>query len=348
MLGMQLGDARKLSQDVQEALRRRAVKLVAVNRKSVRDVAEIIGVARWTVYKWLTAFHKLGEQAIAKKRRGPRRGDRAALSNLQCKIIQRFITDRCPDQLKMPFALWTREAVQHLIHHCFGIKLHKRTVGTYLKSWGYTAQKPLRRSYAQQPQRVERWLKEEYPAIAERAKKENAEIHWGDESGINSGCQVGTSFAPKGKTPVLKYSGKRFSISMISTITNKGGLRFMIYEGGLNIAIFIKFLGRLIMNQKRKVFLILDNLKVHHGKKVQSWVEKNKDAIELFFLPPYAPEYNPDEYLNNAVKKRIHQRRMSRTQNELSSHVRSTLSKLQKETETVKNLFLAPSVFYAA
>lgn len=248
----------------------------------------------------------------------------------------------------MPFALWTREAVQHLIHHCFGIKLHKRTVGTYLRSWGYTAQKPLRRAYSQQPQRIERWLKEEYPMIADRAKKENAEIHWGDESGISSSCQVRTSYAPKGQTPVLKHAGKHLAVSMISTITNKGALRFMVYDGGLNIQIFLKFLKRLLQNQKKKVFLILDNLKVHHGKKVQSWVAKNSEVIELFFLPPYAPEYNPDEYLNNAVKKRLHRRKMSRTQEELSIHVRSTLSGLQKEPETVKNLFQAQAVLYAA
>lgn len=345
---MQLGDARKLTQDAQEALRKRAIRLVTVSRKPVREVADVIGVARWTIYKWLAAFHQHGEQAIIKKRRGPRQGERSALSKTQCKIIQRFITDRCPDQLKMPFALWTRQAVQHLIHHCFGIKLHKSTVGDYLKIWGYTPQKPLHRSYAQQPQRIQRWLNEEYPAIASRAKAENAEIHWGDESGICSSCQVGTSYAPQGKTPVLKHAGKRFSVSMISTITNQGALRFMVYDGGLNIPIFLKFLRRLIQTNEKKVFLILDNLKVHHGKKVQSWVAKHKNAIELFFLPPYAPEYNPDEYLNNAVKKRTHRQRMSRDQKELSDHVRSTLAELQKEPETIKNLFRAPAVLYAA
>lgn len=345
---MQLGDARKLSQDVQEALRKRAVRLVTITRKPVREVADIIGVARWTVYKWLAAVRLHGEQAIVKKRRGRSKGSQSALSNAQCKFIQRFITDRCPDQLKMPFALWTREAVGHLIHHCFGIKLHIATVGKYLNHWGYTPQRPLRRAYAQNPEKIARWLKEEYPAIAVRAKIESAEIHWGDESGIRSDCQVTTSYAPKGKTPVLKQPGRRFSVNMISTITNRGALRFMVYDGGFNISIFLKFLQRLIQKQDRKIFLILDNLKVHHGKKVQSWVAKHKDKIELFFLPPYAPEYNPDEYLNNAVKTRTHRQRMSRNQDELASHVRLTLAGLQKEPETIKNLFKAPAVFYAA
>jgi len=345
---MQLGDARKLSQDAQEALRKRGIRLVNVSRKPVREVADILGVARWTVYKWLASVRLHGEQAIVKKRRGPRKGSRAALSKTQSEIIQRLITDRCPDQLKMPFALWTRESVQHLIHHCFGIKLHVTTVGKYLKTWGYTAQRPLRRAYTQNPEKIAQWLKDEYPAIAARAKEENAEIHWGDESGIRSDCQVSTSYAPKGKTPVLKQPGRRFSVNMISAITNKGTLRFMVYEGSFNISIFLKFLRRLIQRQKRKVFLIVDNLKVHHGKKVQTWIAKHKDKIELFFLPPYAPEYNPDEYLNNAVKGRAHRRKMSKSQKELTNHVRSTLAGLQKEPTVIKNLFQAPAVLYAA
>ena len=243
---------------------------------------------------------------------------------------------------------WTRKSVQYLIQHCFGIKLAESTVGAYLRSWGYTAQKPLRRSYQQQPQRVEKWLKEEYPSIAMRAKIEGAEIQWGDEAGVCSTCQVIKTYAPKGKTPVLRQPGSRFSMSMISTVTNRGALKFMVYEGGLNVAIFLKFLGRLIRHQEKKVFLILDNLKVHHAKKVQSWIKKHQESIELFFLPSYAPEYNPDEYLNNAVKQRTHRERMSRNQGELAKHLRSTLAGLQKEPETIKNLFQAPSVRYAA
>jgi transposase len=345
---MQLGDARKLSQDTQEALRKRAINLVEVSHERVDKTAAMLGVARGTVQKWLKAYRTQGEVGIVKKRRGRRPGEQPMLSTVQCKIIQRFITDKCPDQLKMPFALWTRKSIGHLIQHCFGIKLAQSTVGAYLRSWGYTAQKPLRRSYERQPQRIEKWLKEEYPTIATRAKAENAEIQWGDEAGVCSTCQVIKTYAPKGKTPVLRQPGRRFSMSMISTVTNRGALKFMIYEGGLNVAIFLRFLKRLIKYQEKKVFLILDNLKVHHAKLVQSWIEKNQKSIELFFLPSYAPEYNPDEYLNNAVKQRTHQEKMSRNQEELSKHLRSTLMKLQREPETIRNLFRAPSVRYAA
>ncbi len=345
---MQLGDRRKLGQDTQEALRRRAIKMVVVDRKPVKEAAQALGVLRTSVYRWITAYRTKGESGLKKKRRGRRSGDQAKLSALHCKIIQRFITDKCPEQLKMSFVLWTRQSVQHLIQHCFGIKLAKSTVGAYLRAWGDTAQKPLGRFYERQPQRIEKWLNEEYPSISSRAKVENAEIQWGDEARVCSTCQVGKSYAPKGKTPVLNQKGKRFSVSMISTVTNRGDLRFMVYEGGMNIAIFLKFLRRLIKGQDRKIFLILDNLKVHHGKKVQSWVNKHKDEIELFFLPPYAPEYNPDEYLNNTVKGRTHRKKMSRNQKELSGHLHSTLAKLQKEPETIRNLFRASAVKYAA
>jgi transposase len=345
---MQLGDARKLGQDTQEALRKRAIKLVEVDHKRVDETADVLGVARGTVQKWLKVYRTQGEAGIVKKRRGRRQGEQPMLSAVQCKIIQRFITDKCPDQLKLPFALWTRMSVGYLIQHCFGIKLAESTVGAYLRSWGYTAQKPLRRSYQQQPQRIEKWLKEEYPAIATRAKIEGAEIQWGDEAGVCSTCQVIKTYAPKGKTPVLRQPGRRFSMSMISTVTNRGALKFMVYEGGLNVAIFLRFLGRLIKYQRKKVFLILDNLKVHHAKKVQSWIDKHLESIELFFLPSYAPEYNPDEYLNNAVKQRTHREKMSRDQKELTKHLRSTLAGLQKEPDTIKNLFQAPSVRYAA
>lgn len=345
---MQLGDTRKLSQDTQEALRKRAIKLVVVDQKSAREAARAVGVLRTSVYRWLIAYRAKGEVGLTKKLRGRRAGDQPKLSALQCKIIQRFITDKSPEQLKMPFALWTRQSVQHLIEHCFGIKLAESTVGAYLRAWGYTAQKPLRRYYERRPQQIEKWLNEEYPVIAARAKVENAEIQWGDEAGLCSTCQVGKSYAPAGKTPVLTLKGKRFSVSMISTITNQGALRFMVYEGGMNIAIFLRFLRRLIKGQDRKIFLILDNLKVHHGKKVQSWASKHRNAVELFFLPPYAPEYNPDEYLNNTVKGRTHRHKMSKNQKELSGHLRSTLARLQKEPETIRNLFRVPAVRYAA
>lgn len=207
----------------------------------------------------------------------------------QCAIVVTLITDRCPDQLKFPFALWTREAVRHLIETKFGIRLALNTVGNYLKRCGFTAQKPFQRAYQRQDGAVKIWLEEIYPKIAAKAKKEKAEIHWGDEAGFRSDHQTGTSHSPKGQTPIIKSTGKRFKTNMISTITNKGTLRFMMFDESFTIDVFIDFLRRLIWKSKVKIFLILDNHKVHYAYKVQDWVKAHKDKIELFFLPPYSP-----------------------------------------------------------
>ncbi|KMP11225.1 hypothetical protein UZ36_05200 [Candidatus Nitromaritima sp. SCGC AAA799-C22] len=340
-------DFRSLSPTIQAELRRRAVKAVESGRTQ-QEAAEWVGVHRQTVCEWVAWQRRKGDAALDGKRRGRNAGDGRRLTSAQGQKVQRWITDKCPDQLKLPFALWTRQAVRELIKRKFGLALPLNTVSDYLRRWGFTAQRPAKRAYEQQPERIQKWLDVEYPAIARRAKAERAEIHWGDEAGLRSDCQYAGSFAPKGKTPVADYSGKRFSTSMISTVTNRGAMRFMVYSGGLKADIFIVFLRRLIKGAKRKTFLILDNPRVHHAKKTRQWVEKNKDKIELFFLPPHAPQYNPDEFLNNAVKQNVNKRRIPKNKAELDQNLRSYLRSMQKKTDSVKNLFKAETVKYAA
>ena len=178
-------------------------------------------------------------------------------------------------------------------------------MGDYLKSWGFTPQKPKKKAYEQNSKSVNKWLEDEYPKIKKQAKKENAEIHWADETGIKNTSQYGRSYAPKGKTPVKETLAKRLSLNMISTVTNQGKVRFMTYKGTMNSQRFVIFLKRLIKGANRKLFIILDNLKVHHSKIVKKWVEENKNKIALFYLPSYSPELNPDEYLNNDLKSGI-------------------------------------------
>jgi transposase len=259
-----------------------------------------------------------------------------------------MIKDRCPDQLKLPFALWTREAVGNLIEHQFGIKLAIRSVGNYLKRWGFTPQKPLRRAYERQEKAVKIWLEETYPKIAARAKAEKVEIHWGDEAGFRSDHQTGTSYSPRGQTPVVRSTGKRFRINMISTVTNKGTLRFMLFEESFTAKVFLNFLRRLIKNSPTKIFLIVDNIKVHHAKQVQKWREQNKDKIELFFLPPYSPELNPDELLNQDVKSNAVGRKRARTPQELKSNLSQYLFGTQKCPDIVRSYFRKSELQYAA
>jgi transposase len=289
-----------------------------------------------------------GEAALDGKKRGRRPGEQKALKPAQESRIRRLIVDKCPDQLKLAFALWTREAVGTLIARETGVRLSLSSVGNYLRAWGFTAQRPMRRAKERSEPAVARWLAIDYPAIAVRAKAENAEIQWADETGLSNQANYGKSFAPKGETPVIRQPAARFSQSMISSLTNQGKLRFMVYDGALNVAVFLRFLKRLVKDARRKVFLILDNLRVHRAKLVKAWVEANKDRIALFYLPPYAPERNPDEFLNNDLKQTIARRRTPKDKAGLKSGLTSYMRSLQKRPTKIRAFFQAPTVLYAA
>jgi transposase len=250
------------------------------------QAAKAFGVARGTVTKWVKLYREGGEAGLAAKKKGRPRGLR--LKGWQAATIVNLITDRCPDQLKLPFALWTRESVGELIDRRFGHKLSVWTIGRYLRRWGFTPQKPARRAFEQDPKAVEYWLKTKYPSIRNRAHREGGEIHWGDEMGLRSDHQAGTCWSPKGKTPVIEGTGRRFKCNVISSITNRGTLRFCVFHGNLTTDVFIDFLRRLVGSCKQKVFLIVDRHPVHRAKKVSDWLEGHKAEIELFFLPAYS------------------------------------------------------------
>jgi len=216
--------------------------------------------------------------------------------------VRQRIVAAVPEQLSLPFALWTRRAIQALVEQQFGLQLSDRLVGKYLKRWGYTAQRPVKKAMEQRNDLVQAWLRERYPAIAARAKAEGAVIYWADETAVKEDTNWIRGFAPAGRTPVLEASARWAKLSMISAITNRGEIAFQIVEGTINAERFIEFLERLITSAASKVFLIVDNLRVHHAKLVRAWVEPRAAQIELFYLPPYAPESNPDEYLNHDFK----------------------------------------------
>ncbi len=280
-----------------------------------------------------------GWNGLIPKKRGRRYGQKRRLDREQESSIQRMLVDKTPNQLKLPFALWTRKAIQEAIAQHYGVKLPIRTVGEYLHRWGFTLQKPVKRAYEQQPERVKKWLDEEYPGIALKAHEEGAEILCGDETGISSEDNCGRGYAPKGQTPVVYGPGKRFSASMISAINNQCKLQFMVYEGALRVETFLKFLRRVIKDAQRKIFIIIDNLRVHHAKKVQKWVEKHKDRIEIFFLPLYSPEHNPDEYINQDVKANLQKKPMPHSERELKPGLQSYMRRLQWKTDKVARFF---------
>jgi transposase len=311
------------------------------------EVASILEVSRTSVVRWWRNYRQEGMNGLKQKTRGRRHGQKRRLDREQERSIQRMLVDKTPDQLKLPFALWTRKAVQEAIAQHYDVKLPIRTVGEYLHRWGFTPQKPVKKSYEQQPERVKKWLDEEYPGIARKAREEGAEILWGDETGISSEDNRGRGYAPKGQTPVVYGPGKRFSASMISAINNQGKMRFMVYEGALRVDTFLKFLRRVIKDTGRKIFIIVDNLRVHHAKKVQKWVEKHKDRIEIFFLPPYSPEHNPDEYMNQDVKAHMRKKPAPRSDRELKSGLRSYMRRLQRKSDKVVRFFEHKKVQYA-
>ena len=343
---METNDARRLSPHAQEDLRRRVVRVVVDRGMTQVEAVATFGVSRTSVHHWVKAYRQRGAKALASKPRG--RPKRSRLAGWQAATVVNLVTDRCPDQLRLPFALWTREAVGQLMARRFDMHVSVWTVGRYLKAWGLTPQKPLRRAYEQNPEAVRRWLDQEYPALRRRAKAQNAEIHWGDEMGLRSDHQAGTSYGLRGQTPIVRGTGKRFRCNMISTVTNLGKLAFMVFKERFTSAVMIKFLRRLIRHADRKVFLILDRHPVHLSAKVKRWVTQHADAIALFYLPGYSPELNPDEYLNQDVKTNAVGRRRPATQPEMIDNLRRYLWSTQRQPEIVANYFQHQDIAYAA
>jgi len=344
---METIDLRKASKEEKEAIRIRAIRMYKKNLPQMQ-IALLLGVHRNSVHNWIISYHEKGNKGLKEVKRGRKKGDGKLLNKFQEKEVQMMIVDKMPDQLKLPYALWTRKAIVDLIKRTYNIKIAIRTMGDYLNLWGFTPQKPKKKAYEQNDKAVKEWLQKEYPSIVKKAKAENAEIHWGDETGIRNTSQYGRSYAPKGKTPVRKIMAKRISLNMISTVTNQGKVRFMTYEGTMNAQRFIVFLKRLIKGSTRKIYLILDNLKVHHSKLVKAWAEKNTDEIELFYLPSYSPEINPDEYLNNDLKSGIGLKPTPKNHKQMKSNVKSHMIFLQKNPKRVSRFFHHKSIKYAA
>ena len=344
---MEKVDARTLSQDEQYQKRRQVIKL-RKRGMSFPEIAEIVEISPTYACTIWKRYERDGEMAILKRKRGRKLGEKQVLAEDQQAGIRKMIVDKTPDQLKMPFALWTRKAVQELIRLRHGIKMPIRTVGEYLFRWGFTPQKPVRKAYEQNPERVQQWLKEEYPDIAKRAKNEGAEISWCDETGLRNDENRDRGYAPKGKTPTIRLNARRTSMSMISAITNQGKVRFMVYKDSMSPALLIRFMKRIIKDSGRKVFLIVDNLRTHHSNDVRRWTKEHASEIELFYLPPYSPELNPDEYLNCDVKCGVHGGVPARSDKELKKKMISHMRKLQKMPYRVMKYFNHPRIRYAA
>ena len=324
-------DTRTLKPEVQEQIRYQAVGLRKAGKK-YKEIGELLGVSYSSVCEWYKAYEREGIKGIKAKKRGRKVGSCRTLNADQEKKIRKMIQEKCPDQLKLHFALWTRIAVQQLIKQLWEIDMPIRTVGEYLSRWGFAHQKPSRKAYEKNPKGVMKWLDEQYPAIAQRAKKEGAEIQWGD-TGLCNDSQHGRSYTPRRKPPAIRLPAKRERINLISSVTNQGKVRFMIYKDTMNANTFLKFLKRLIKDATQKIFMILDNFRVHHPYVVKEWLENHKEEIELFFLPPYSPELNPDEYLKYDLKAGANSGVPTRAKDQLGKRGNFSSWHVSKESE---------------
>lgn len=331
----------------QEEVRLRVVRAIRERGISQAEAVRVFGVSKSSVIRWMAAVRGGGERRLVAKKRGRKPGG-GALLGWQAATTANLIRDRHPEQLKLPFALWTRESVQELIAKKFQVHVSLSTVGRYLRRWGFTPQKPVRRAYERCPKAVQKWLDEEYPKIKSQAKTLGAEIHWGDQMGLRSDHQTGTTYGMKGRTPVIPGTGKRFRCNMMSSITNQGKLAFMVFTKSFTAAVMIEFLSRLIRQSKTPVFLIVDGHPVHRSKKVQAWLAQHSTQIQMFRLPAYSPELNPDELLNQDTKSNALGRRRPTNQAELIDDVRSHLRSTQKQPHVVRNFFQEEHVAYAA
>ena len=293
-------------------------------------------------------FADKGKKGLVSGKRGRKPDEQKLLTTAQESEIKRLICRHMPDDLGLDFALWSRDAVRALIRRQYGVRLAVRTTGKYLARWGFTAQKPLRRAYEQNPAEVRHWLRHEYPAIVAQARQAGGVIFWGDETGLRADDVRGRSYAPPGKTPVVRPNHRRIGLGLISAVSNRGELRWKVLDGAIKAPVLICFLQRLIKDAGRKVFLILDRLPVHRSAFVRDWLARHKAHIEVFYLPSYSPELNPDEGLNADLKQTVTRKGPLRSKQALKQAAISHMHRLSKSPARVRSFFRQKSMAYAA
>lgn len=336
-------DGRKLSHSQSEYIRIQSVKKVRIENKSPEDVIKLFGLHRANIYKWLSKYDANGFEGLkSTKSKGPT----PKLTQKQEQQLGKLLLKN-PLQLQFEYALWTIDMITELISRKFSVGYSKVQVGRLMKKLGLSRQRPLERANQQNPKQVKVWLEKQYPAIKQEAKKEKREIYFSDEAGFHATAQYGSTWAPIGKTPIIKTSGKREKVNVISAINNKGKLRFMLYENSFNGAVFIQFLKRLMHNQKSPVTLIVDGHKSHFTKEVKQYVTTTKGKLKIYQLPPYSPELNPDELVWNNAKQKVAKQKHTPTEKTFKEKVKTVMDEIQKNTNLTKAFFYEPNVAYA-
>jgi len=334
-------DGRRLSHEVSEYIRIQAVKRVIKGGESPEKVIASFGLNASNIYKWLRKHKKGGLTALQSTKGG---GKPSKVSDEECKKLQKWLI-KDPRQLNFDFGLWTLQMIQELIKIKFEKEVGLSTVKRVMERIGYTPQRPIFRAYQQNKDKVEKYLKEEYPEIEREAKCEGRIIFFSDEAGFRSDAHGGTTWAKKGQTPIVKATGARFGTNCISAVSKRGDLRFMLYEGSFVQQTFITFLERLMTTTDRPITIVVDGHPVHHGKGVKSFVESTNGKIKLYFLPPYSPELNPDELVWNNTKSNV-KRKLANGPQQFISVISSYLHSIQKRPSLIQSLFSHPSLAY--
>lgn len=336
-------DARKLTATELRTLRIRGVKAVQAGEHPDK-VAVTLGVSRAAVFNWLSLYRSGGWQALEAKSRG---GRKRKLSPEALQDIAAIVLNDDPRQHLFSFALWTLEFIQKIILQRHKVELSRYAISKILKQLGLSPQRPLWRAWQQDPKKVEAWLEDQYPQIKRRAKKLGAEIYFGDEAGVRSDGHAGTTWGIKGMTPIVKATGARFGLNVISAVSNRGKLRFMITEGTVGAAQFIEFLKRLLVGAANPVFLIVDGHPAHRSKMVKEFVAQSCGELELYNLPAYSPELNPDELVWKHLKNDVVGKQTVRDKSELRKLVDRTMRSIQKLPNLLRSFFQHPETRYA-
>jgi transposase len=340
-----VGDARKLTPSAQEALRLRAVAAVVAGR-SREDVAEMFHVSLKAVDGWWAKWEAGGLEALAARPRGKRVGEHQVLSEAEQQAVRQAVLDHRPCDLGLVGQLWTRGQVGALIAKLYRVRLTDPGVGKYLRRWGLSFQRPDKRAIEQDPKAVRVWHEETWPAIRAAAKGEGAELLFGDQVGIRSDQVTGCTWGERGRTPIVRRTGNRFSVNAMSAISTKGRMHFMVFTERFDASVMCRFLERLIGHFEKKVHLVVDGHSAHRSRRVRDWVAAHADQIELHFLPPYSPELNPDELVNADLKRSLPMRSRARGQAQLAAETRRFFHRRQRQPHVVRGYFGGPHVRY--
>ena len=338
-------DGRKLAHKALEHMRLLAVRRVVEDGDRPSDVMDSLGLCRTSIYPWLRTYRDQGLEALVEK---ISQGPEPKLNEKQRQQVRRWILGKDPRQHGFDFGLWTRCIVQTLIHEKMGVQLCLTSVGKLLASLEITPQKPLRRAYERDPLAVEKWRMEQNPKLRKRAKKLGAMIFFLDEAGFQSDPPLGRTYGLKGRTPVVASSGQRQSINVISAVNASGAFWAATYTGKLDAEAFVIFLRNFMKGRRTKVFLVVDGHPAHKARIVKEYVAQTQGRLELYFLPPYAPDLNPDEFVWNYMKTIGVSKKPLKKNESLRARVEEDLAGIHRDPILVASFFLAESVVYTA